>query len=304
MIAIIFIIITALTIPGIINKTRAIIAGRYGPRFLQPLLNTVVLLRKGSTYSTTSTIITELAAPVYLAALITAALCIPIGSFGAVISFDGDVILFCYLLALSRIAMLLAAADSGSALQGMGAARDMKYAMLGEPALFLLIATLALITGNYSFSAIFLAFDNHTANLIVLSMVVGFGIFKISLAECSRVPIDDPKTHLELTMIHEVMILDLSGIDLAMVHIGAWIKLSVFATLFANTLVPAGLSNFAMICSFIAVITLYGIAIGTIESLMARNRISKNNIFMLKISAIGLLAFTLAMLIYSNIIPS
>ena len=304
MIAIIFIIIAALTIPGLINKTRATIAGRYGPRFFQPLLNTIVLLKKGSTYSTTSTIITELAAPVYLAALITAALCIPIGHFEAVISFEGDVILFCYILALSRIAMLLAAADSGSSFQGMGAARDMKYAMLGEPALFLLIATLALITGHYSFSSIFLAFDNHSANLIVLSMIVGFGIFKLSLAECSRVPIDDPKTHLELTMIHEAMVLDLSGIDLAMVNIGSWIKLSVFATLFANTLVPAGMSNVATIGSFVGIIALYGIAIGTIESLIARNRISKNIIFMITISAIGILAFTLAMLIYANIIPS
>lgn len=304
MIAIIFIIVAALTIPGLINKTRATIAGRYGARFFQPLLNTIVLLKKGSIYSTTSTIITELAAPVYLASLIVAALCIPIGSFGAMISFDGDVILFCYLLALSRIALLLAAADSGNSFQGMGASREVKYAMLGEPAFFLLIATLALITGHYSFSTIFLAFDNHTVNLIVLSMVVGFGIFKLSLAECSRLPVDDTRTHLELTMIHEAMILDLSGIDLAMVHIGSWVKLSVFATLFANTLVPTGLSNFAQITSFIAIIGLYGATIGIIESLIARNKISTNNIFMLTISAIGLLAFTLAMLIYSNVIPS
>ena len=304
MIAIIFIIIAALTIPGIINKTRAAIAGRYGARFFQPLLSTVVLLKKGSVYSNTSTIITELAAPMYLASLIAAALCIPIGSFEALISFDGDVILFCYLLAFSRIAMLMAAADSGSAFQGMGASREVKYGMMGEPALFLLIATLALITKNYSFSSIFLAFDNQTVNMMVLSAVVGFGIFKLSLAECSRVPIDDTRTHLELTMVHEAMVLDLSGIDLAMVNIGAWIKLAIFGALFANTLVPAGISYTAIVVGFLAIIALYAIAIGIIESLIARNKMNANNIFMLTISAIGILAFTLAMLITTNIIPN
>lgn len=302
MIPIIFIILFSLTIVGVINRARAVFAGRRGYRFFQPQFDVGVLLSKGSVYSNTSSFITQLAAPVYLASIIGAALCVPMGSYGAVVSFNGDLILFSFLLAFSRIAIVLAALDSGSSFQGMGAAREVRFGMLGEPALFLLIATLALITGKYSFSEIFAQFDNMDLNLIVISAMVGFGIFKLALSECARVPVDDTRTHLELTMIHEGMVLDLSGIDLALIKIGGWVKLSIFGMLFANALIPATIDGLLLMGLFVVVVFGFAVAIGFLESFRTKNKMAKNNIYLITISAVGILAVIVAFLFKNNIL--
>lgn len=300
MIPLLFTILFCFTISGVINRTRAVLAGRKGYRFFQPMYTVGVLLRKGSVYSSTSTFITAVGPAVYLSAILCACLCVPMGSFGALISFRGDLILFSFLLAFSRIALVLTAMDSGSAFQGMGAAREIRFGMLGEPAFFLLVATLALITGKYSFSDIFAHFDNMNVSLLVISAVVGFGFFKLSLSECSRVPVDDSRTHLELTMIHEAMVLDLSGFDLALVQIAGWIKLSIFGMLFANALIPAHVGGVVLVLYFMCVVFVYAVSIGVIESIRTKNRMSKNNVYIVTIFAIGLLAVIVAFLFKTN----
>lgn len=301
MIAFLFIIIFSLTIVGVINRTRAILAGRKGYRFFQPQFNVAVLIQKASVYSDVSTIITRVAPAVYLAALLSAALCIPMGAFGSLIGFDGDIVVFSFLMAFSRMSIVLAARDNGSAFQGMAAARETRFGMVAEPAFFLLMATLCLITGKYSFSTIFAHFDNIDTALFVISLVVGFGLFKLALSECARVPVDDSRTHLELTMIHEGMVLDLSGVDLAFVQIGSWLKLAIYGMLFANALVPAYLNGFELILYFCVVILGYGVAIGVIESFRAKNKMSKNNVYLVTILAVGLLAVIVAFLVKYNI---
>lgn len=300
MIPLLFIVLFSLTVIGVINRTRAVLAGRKGYRFFQPQFNVGVLLQKASVYSSTSTFITQFAPAIYLASIICAALCVPMGTFGALLHFKGDVIFFSFMLAFSRIALVLTAMDSGSSFQGMGAAREIRFGMLGEPAFFLLVATLALITGKYSFSDIFAQFDNMNLNLLIISAVVGFGLFKLSLSECSRVPVDDSRTHLELTMIHEAMVLDLSGIDLAFVQIGGWIKLAIFGMLFANALIPAHVGGWALMCFFVGVVAIYGLIIGVIESIRSKNKMSKNNIYLVTIFAVGLLAVIVAFLFKTN----
>lgn len=303
MIALLLIILGALVVVGLINRTRSVLSGRKGYRFFQPLFNVLVLLKKASIYSTTSTIVTRAAAPVYLGAIITAAMMLPLGRyFPSIISFNGDIVVFCLLIALSRLALVWAAFDSGSSFQQMGASRESLFAMLVEPAIFLLVATLCLITGNSSFSTIFSKFDNNSLYLLILSVVVGYGFVKLSLAECGRVPIDDTRTHLELTMIHEVMILDFSGIDLAFVQIGGWFKLSIFALLTANSLVPPQIGGWMLTALYIAVLITYSLGIGVLESFSARNRMNKNATYIVAISAIGLLAYVVAIIVNSNFV--
>lgn len=301
MIPLLLILITATMLTGVINKTRTVISGRVGYRFFQPMMNVAVLLQKGSVYSSSSTYITRLAPVVYLATTLTAAMLLPLGRYGSIFSFDGDIVLFAYLLGLGRLAMIWGAFDSGSSFQGMGASREALFGMLAEPALFLLLGTLSLITGFYSFSKIFDHFDNISVNLLILSLVVGYGLLRLAIAECGRVPFDDPRTHLELTMIHEVMVLDLSGVDMAFVHIASWIKLSTFGLLIANTLIPAPVSGWILILLFAVSQLILGIVIGLGESFTARNRMNKNTTYLATVAAIGMLAFIVAFILSKNI---
>lgn len=302
MIALLLLLISSLLLVGLVNRTRALCSGRKGYRIFQSQMNVALLLRKGSVYSTVSSPMTRLAPVVYLAATLTAALFIPLGRFPAIFSFDGDLVLFAYVMALGRTAMILGALDSGSSFQGMGSAREALFGMFAEPALFLLLGTLALITGQYSFSAIFEHFDNMSINILILSIVVGYGLFKLAISENGRVPFDDPRTHLELTMIHEVMILDMSGVDLAFIQIAGWVKLAIFGMLTANALIPPHLHSWGLLLAFAASQLLFAAAIGLLESFTARNRMTRNTLYLTMVSGVGLLAFVVAYILKSKLI--
>ncbi len=301
MLPLLYILVGALLIPGIINRTRAVCAGRKGYRFFQPLFNVGVLVRKGSVYSTTSTFISRGGPSLYLATILTAAAFIPLGNYPALVGFNGDFVLFAYLMALGRFALIFTALDSGSSFQGMGSAREALFAMLVEPCLFLLVGTLALVTGLYSFSSIFATFDNTSANIIVLSLVVGYAMFNIALVENGRLPVDDPRTHLELTMIHEVMVLDVSGVDLAFVQIASWLKLAVYCLLTANALIPAVGPDLQMIGWFAVALVGFGLLIGLAESFTARNRMPKNATYLATIAAVSMLSFVVAYILVQNV---
>ena len=183
MIPFVLILVSALFVKGVINKTRARLAGRTGVRFFQPLLTLGVLLGKGEIYSTSATVLTRVAPAIYLASAVAASLMLPLGVFPAAISFDGDFIVFSYLLAFGKLALVLAALESGSSFQGMGSAREVLFSMLVEPCFFLLIGTLAMVTGYGSFSAIFAKFDNMSVNLLMLSLILAYGFLNVALVE-------------------------------------------------------------------------------------------------------------------------
>ncbi|MEF9949911.1 MAG: NADH-quinone oxidoreductase subunit H [Mucinivorans sp.] len=302
MIPLLLIIFGMVAVVGVINRTGSICAGRRGVRLLQHLYNVLLLFRKGNVMSSQASLITALGPIVSLAALVVAALIVPFGTFGSLISFEGDVILFCALLATSRVAMVLVAMDSGSSFQGMGASRDAFFSMLVEPALYMLLATMIVITGHDSLSEVFASFENMSLNWLMLSIVVGYGFLKLALVDCARVPISDPATHLELTMTHEVMVLDLSGFDLAMFTIGSWLKLSIFGLLFANSLIPAHVDGLLLFLLYFVAIVIFGVIIGVGESFRARNRMNKNATYVASIIAIGVLAFILAYMLVTNLL--
>lgn len=293
------IIITALAIPGVINRTRSLLAGRKGIPFVQHIRNVNVLLRKGAVYSTTTTALFRIAPAVYLGAAIVATLMIPVGSLSPLISFQGDVICFAYTLALARVAIILAAMDTGSSFEGMGAAREALYGSLIEPALMIGFATLALFCGYTSFADIFDHQQSFDLHLTIVMLLTAFLFVKITFVESGRVPVDDPRTHLELTMIHEVMCLDYSGIDMAMIHIAGWLKTACFSMIAANAI--AATFCFHWWVAVPLAILLTGLSVGFVESTQARNKLLRNTTYIVTISALAALIFFIGYLLKLNI---
>ena len=283
------ILLTAVCIPGLINRTRAVLAGRRGIRFAQHLYDVRLLLRKGAVYSTTAS-----ALSVYLGSAIVAALFIPVGELKPLLSFDGDIVCFTYLMALGRFALILGAMDTGSSFEGMGASREALYGALVEPALMLTAGTLALLAGHTSFARIFAEAATGDLQLTVLLVLV-----KIVFTESGRVPVDDPRTHLELTMIHEVMCLDYCGTDLGMIKIAGWLKTAALSMLAADA-VTAALCPHWWAAAPLAVL-LTGLSVGVVESTQARNKLSRNTTFILTIAALAALVFFTGYLLQLNI---
>ena len=292
-------IVVALSITGVINRTRAVMAGRKGIRFFQHIYNVRLLLNKGAVYSTTTTALFRIAPCVYLGAAIMAFLFIPIANLNPLLSFHGDIILVAYLLALSRVALILAAMDTGSSFEGMGAAREALYGALVEPALMMALATLALFCGYSSFAEIFSEAQVLDMNLTVVLLLVAYVFVVIMFIEAGRVPVDDPKTHLELTMIHEVMCLDYSGIDLAMIQIAGWLKNAIFAVVAANAVAVVFCFHWQFAAPLAILVT--GIAVGVVESFRARNKLSRNTTFILTIVAMSALVLLTGFLLIQNI---
>ena len=292
-------IVVALSITGVINRTRALLAGRKGIRFMQHIYNVRLQLRKGAVYSPTTSLLFRVAPCVYLGAALMAFLFIPVADLYPILSFNGDIILVAYLLALSRVALILAAMDTGSSFEGMGAAREALYGALVEPALMMAMATLALFCGYSSFAEIFETAQELDMNLTVVLLLVSYVFVIIMFIEAGRVPVDDPRTHLELTMIHEVMCLDYSGIDLAMIHIAGWLKNATIAMIAANAISVV----FCFHWQFATPLAIFGtgIAIGVVESLRARNKLSRNTTYILTTVAMSALVLLTGFLLMQNI---
>ena len=296
------ILVSAMFFPGIILRTKSIASGRRGPGILQPLRDAGVLLRKGSVFSTTTGLIFQIAPVISLATVLCAILVIPFGKQEALIHFEGDFVFFAYILSLGRFFMIIAALDTGSSFEGMGASREAFFAMLIEPAFFILMATFAMFTGYVSFTDIFSNFFITSNHYVLIFSIIGFYLFiQIALVENSRLPVDDPKTHLELTLIHEVMILDYSGFDKALIHITTWLKFAVYGSLIYNVVVPAGWNIYLQIALFLAVQALFAIIVGFLESFRARNKMNKNPKFILTVSAIAILAFAVILILNLNL---
>ncbi|HET9795746.1 MAG TPA: NADH-quinone oxidoreductase subunit H [Thermoanaerobaculia bacterium] len=262
---------------SVINKTKAWFAGRVGPPLLQPYRDVWKLLRKGAVYSRTTTWLFRAGPIVSLAAVLCAGLVLPLAANASPLGFPGDVVAFAYLLALGRFFTMVAALDTGSSFEGMGASREAAFSALAEPALFLSLAILCVPARSATFSDAFgrlpwttWGFEHPTFLAAALSL------FAVLLAENSRIPVDDPNTHLELTMIHEVMVLDHGGPDLGFILYGSAIKLFVIGALLTHVLLPipadGGWRGVALLCG--GEIGLAGL-IGVVESMMARLRLSR-----------------------------
>ncbi len=289
----------AVSITGVINRTRAVLAGRKGLRFFQHLFDAKVLLGKGAVYSPTTGILFRLAPCVCLASSLAAFLFIPVADLDPLLSFDGDVVMVAYLLALSRVSLILAALDTGSSFGGMGASREALYGALIEPAIMLSMATLAMLSGYTSLADIFSTARSLDVNLTIVVLLAAYVFLKIMFVEAGRVPVDDPRTHLELTMIHEVMCLDYSGIDLAMIQIAGWLKTAVFAMIAADAVAAAVCFDWLLAAPLAVVVA--GLSVGITESMRARNKLSRNSTYILTVTAMSALIFLVGYLLLQNI---
>jgi formate hydrogenlyase subunit 4 len=260
---------------GVIIRTKSVIAGRTGQPLMQPYRDLWKLLHKGAVYSQTTSWIFRIGPVVGLASLLLALALMPFGGFPALSAFSGDVILLAYLMALGRFLTVLAALDTGSSFEGMGASREVTFSALAEPALFLSLAALARETGRISIGPLLTAVSwsvwAHAAPMLGLTLAALVIVF---LAENARIPVDDPATHLELTMIHEVMVLDHGGPDFAMIQYGATLKMWLFATIIVAVAAPWHSGNRWIDTAIgLAGMLILAIATGVIESSMARLRL-------------------------------
>jgi formate hydrogenlyase subunit 4 len=293
--ALLAVLVAAPALPGIANRTKSALTGRRGAPVLQLYWDLARLWRKGVVYSRTTTVIFRLAPIVVLAATLVAAALLPLDGRRALLSFPGDLVAFAGLLGLGRFLLALAAMDTGSSFEGMGASREVTIASFAEPALFLCFLVLVLATGQLDLAGMYGPPLSAAWPLAAPSLVLAAGsLFIVGLAETCRVPVDDPLTHLELTMIHEVMILDHSGPDLALILYAGAVKMALFGVLIAGVLLPRadqppGLALAALLLGLMVV----AVAIGVVESVMARLRMNRVPQLLIAASALALFALIL-----------
>lgn len=283
---------------GLINRTKAWFAGRRGQPLLQTYYDLGKLLRKGAVYSETATWV-FVAGPIGgLACIVTALLIVPLGGIPGWLAFRGDFLLLAGLLGLMRFLTIVAALDTGSSFEGMGASREAFYAALAEPALLLGFATMAALSQTLSLSGMVASVTPNAMTSLAgpALLLVAAALLIVFLTENARIPIDDPNTHLELTMIHEVMVLDHSGPDLAMIEYAAALKLWVLGAILVGILVPVR-SGCWMVDLAVGIggMAALSVAVGVIESTTARLRLVRIPQFLVAASVLSILALVLVM---------
>jgi formate hydrogenlyase subunit 4 len=285
-------------LPGVINRVKSRFAGRQGPPLAQAYRDLWKLLQKGATYSKTTTWVFVAGPIIGLACAATAILIVPLGGVPGLLAFSGDFLLMAYLLGLMRFFTVLAALDTGSSFEGMGASREVFFSALAEPALLLGLAAMAGQSHSLSLSMMHAAvtWSAMTSFAGPALLLVATAFLIVFLAENSRIPVDDPNTHLELTMIHEVMVLDHGGPDFAMIQYGAMLKLWVLGSLLVGILAPAR-TGWLLVDLGLGIVGMMALAalVGVIESTIARLRLARVPQFLVAASVLSILALTLVM---------
>ena len=277
---------------GIIAKTKAFFAGRKGQPLLQLYYDLFKLLQKGVVYSTSTTIVIRLSPWIALAAASTALCILPVPGHPGWISFPGDFFVLFALLAVLRYSLVCAALDTGSSFEGMGSSREVFFSFLAEPALLLGFLVLAFGLGGYSLQEILSDPFSIGKGKTVALYFISVSLFIVLLAENSRIPFDDPNTHLELTMIHEVMILDHSGLDLGGILYASALKLWILGSLWVSISIPMGWGNFYLdVVVFLASMGLLAVFIGFMESILARVRLIRVSHALSLATVLAVLAF-------------
>ncbi len=277
---------------GIVKKTKAFWSGRKGVSILQPLWDFLRLMNKDAVYSKTTSWVFRFAPIVGFASILFASIFVPLANGAVIINTPFSFIIFAYILAFGKFFSLLSALDTGSSFEGMGASREACFSTIVEPAFFIMLASIGALSKIYTFESFKHIIENAGVYGILIIILAVLTLFVMLLVEGCRVPVDDPTTHLELTMIHEVMILDNSGADLGLITWGAAIKLFIFEALIANLLLPLNLPFGWAVVAFLGLVTLISVLLGTFESAIARFRMTHvfEFIFIMTLTALLILA--------------
>jgi formate hydrogenlyase subunit 4 len=299
MLSFVLVILGSTFFMGIVNKVRAMLSGRKGPGIFQAIKDIARLFKKGFVISTTTSFISTVAPVVYFTSVVTAMLVVPFGSERSFFSFGGDFVLFAYILAVGKFFLIVSALDTGSPFEGMGANREAMYSLLVEPAFFILIGSFSMLTGKFSFFEIYNSIHFGHSVSYFMGGLVTYILIQIAMLECGRMPVDDPRTHLELTMIHEVMVLDKSGFDLALIQVATSLKFALYGLLITNFFLPPTASLGLMIGIFLAIQVVLAILVACLESFRARSRMGSNPLIVFNLTALSILIF-FAVLILMN----
>jgi formate hydrogenlyase subunit 4 len=282
---------------GIINRTKAIFAGRTGQPLLQTYYDISKLLHKGAVYSQTTSWIFRAGPIIGLSVTLVGTLLVPLGGYPAIMAFEGDFILFVYLFGLMRFFTVLSAMDTGSSFEGMGASREVTFSAFAEPAFLIGLAVIAKQTGSISLShmlaGINVKFWDYAG---AIQVMIAFAFFIVFLSENARIPVDDPNTHLELTMIHEVMVLDHGGVDFGFIIYSTTLKMWLLGTIIVETLVPVHSGNILidMPASVMEMLVL-AVLVGIVESSMARLKLLHVPQLLIGATTISILALILVL---------
>ena len=289
LLALIVVLAVAPALPGIATRTRAFLTGRRGAPVLQLYADLAKLIRKNVVYSRITTPVFRLGPIITVASVLVAATLLPLDGHTALLSFSGDLVAFAGLLGLGRFALVLAGLDTGSSFEGMGASREVTVSTFAEPALFLGLTVPLLATGEFSLGGML---GDRLAGVWATAApslsLAAASLFMLTLAETSRVPVDDPATHLELTMIHEVIVLDHSGPELALILFGSAVKLALFGGLVVSLLIPrGGLPEWLAVVVLVGGLGLVAVGVGIVEASMARLRMNRVPQFLVAASALA-----------------
>ena len=293
LINILILLIAPFLLIGVIKKTKAFFAGRKGVCIWQPLWDFLRLMKKEFVISTTTSWVFKFAPIVGFATTIFAALFVPMANGMSIINIPCAFIVFAYSLSLGKFFALLSAMDTGSSFEGMGAAREACFSTIVEPAFFIAMASVVALTGNFSFANLRMILENAGVYGVLIIILLAVTLFIMMLIEGCRVPVDDPTTHLELTMIHEVMILDNSGSDLALFSWANGIKMLLLSSLISYMIIPAGVSDLVSVLLYLVIMFVISVLIGTIEAGMARFRMSHVFEFVFVMSSFALVVLSL-----------
>ena len=275
------VLLLAPLLTGYVRKLKARLLRRRGPPLLQPYLDLRRLLRKEAIVADSASWLFRIIPYVVFALSWVAAALVPTFATGLLFSWSGDLIVIIALLGAARFLLALAAMDVGTSFGGIGSSREMMIASLAEPAMIMLVFTIALIAGStqLSFVATHMLVTGVGLRVSLALALVGFMI--VALAENARIPVDNPATHLELTMVHEAMVLEYSGRHLAMIDLAAELKLLLYASLIACIFVPFGLvlgaagpQTYAVgIAAYVGKLAVAGTMLGVLETVIAKMRV-------------------------------
>lgn len=293
---ILLLLIVPFLMVGLIRKTKAFWGARCGASIFQPMYDFVKLMKKETIFSSSTTLIFKIAPMISLACIVFASLFTPMIMGQSIINIQGSLIILAYALGLSKFISLLASMETASSFEGMGSSREACFTTIIEPAFFITIASIMALCKIYTFDSLSNIINNSGSLGILIILFAVLSLSIMLLVEGARVPVDDPATHLELTMIHEVMILDNCSQELAIVSYCAMAKMFIISSLIATLILPLNLSTGASIAAFLAIMAIISIIIGTIESAIARLRMSHVFEFVFIMSSLALVVASLVAL--------
>ena len=227
---------------GFTRKVKARLLGRQGPPLLQPYLDLMRLIRKEVVLADNASWLFRSAPYLIFAATWVAAALVPTFATGLYFSWSADLIAITALLGSARFFLALAGMDVGTSFGGLGSSREMMFASLAEPAMILIVFTVALVAGSTQLSTVAGFMLTHASLRVSLGLAL-VALIIVAIAENARIPVDNPATHLELTMVHEAMVLEYSGRHLAVIELAAALKLLLYVSLISCMFLPLGLAH-------------------------------------------------------------